>query len=117
MQRQCCTATKEDGVKKSATQTGKPHAVWTKHEPPGVEEALFAAAGLTEDAEERIELAAQLIGRPVDEVRLVARRIGHQHAITIERPTMSLHRPDDRRSSAPRTVIVERVRTRSLRLA
>jgi hypothetical protein len=114
---QCCTATKEDRVKKSTTQTGKSHDVWTKHEPPGVEEALFAAAGLTEDAEERIELAAQLIGRPIEEVRLVARRIGHQHAITVERPTLSLHRSDDRRSSAPRTVIVERVRTRTLRMA
>ncbi len=104
-------------MKKQARQGAK-GGVWTKHEPPGIEEALFAASGLSDDPEERIEIATALIGRPIEEVRQVARRMANQQAITIDRPRLSLHRPDrDRRPAAPRTVIVERVRTRAFRMA
>jgi hypothetical protein len=40
--------------------------------PPDVVEALTAASGLTDNLDEQIELAASLIGLPVEEVRAVA---------------------------------------------
>jgi hypothetical protein len=43
-----------------------------RHDPPSLEEALNAAACMADDLEQRIEIAAALIGRPVDEVRAFA---------------------------------------------
>jgi hypothetical protein len=41
----------------------------TRHEPPGIEEAIIAAQGLADDVESQVEIAAALIGMPQDEVR------------------------------------------------
>jgi len=41
----------------------------TKYEPPEIEEALIAAEGLTQDAEEQVEIAASLMGASLEEVR------------------------------------------------
>ena len=41
-------------------------------EPPTIEEALIAVEALTDDPAQRAELAAQLIGVPVEEVKLLA---------------------------------------------
>jgi hypothetical protein len=41
----------------------------TRHEPPGVEEAIIAAQGLADDVESQVEIAASLIGLPEDEIR------------------------------------------------
>ena len=41
----------------------------TRYDPPGLDEAIAAAQGLTERLESQIEIAAQLSGVPEDEVR------------------------------------------------
>jgi hypothetical protein len=41
----------------------------TRHDPPGLEEAVAAAQGLTADVESQVEIAAQLMGLREDEVR------------------------------------------------
>ncbi len=40
-----------------------------RHEPPALEEAIFAARGLTDDLEEQVYIAAGLMDMPVDDVR------------------------------------------------
>ncbi|MBD2751104.1 hypothetical protein IC232_31215 [Microvirga sp. BT688] len=50
-----------------------PPADWsrrrTRYDPPALIEAIAAAQGLTEQIEGQIEIAAQLMGLPEDEVR------------------------------------------------
>jgi hypothetical protein len=41
----------------------------TRYDPPGLDEAIAAAQGLTDRLESQIEIAAQLSGVPEDEVR------------------------------------------------
>jgi len=41
----------------------------TRYDPPGLDEAITAAQGLTDRLESQIEIAAQLSGVPEDEVR------------------------------------------------
>jgi hypothetical protein len=40
-----------------------------RHDPPTLEEAIFAAKGITEDIEGQAEIAASLMGLSVDSVR------------------------------------------------
>jgi hypothetical protein len=75
-----------------------------RREPPTVEEAVAAASGLTDDPHEQAEIAASLLGIPVDKVRAavnrsaaqrkrqigtvgVAARSGGQRAVVVERKT------------------------------
>ena len=71
-----------------------------RHEPPTLEEAIYAAQGVATEVEQQIELAAELMGLPVDEVRpmvlkaiakpvtsnrvFVPARSGMQRAVVIE---------------------------------
>jgi hypothetical protein len=41
----------------------------TRHDPPGLDDAIVAAQDLTDRIEGQVEIAAQLIGLPEDEVR------------------------------------------------
>jgi hypothetical protein len=41
----------------------------TRYDPPGLDEAIAAAQGLTDRVESQIEIAAQLSGVPEDEVK------------------------------------------------
>lgn len=41
-----------------------------RHDPPTLSEAVFAAAGLTDDPGQQAEIAASLMGRPVEEIRV-----------------------------------------------
>lgn len=43
--------------------------VRVRHEPPTLEEAIFAAQGLSDDVEHQVALAAELMGVPEAEVR------------------------------------------------
>lgn len=56
-----------------------------RHEPPTLEEALFAAEGLADSAEQQVEIAAELMAVPVDQVRTDAQRIlkGSRNRMTI----------------------------------
>ncbi|WP_262265823.1 hypothetical protein [Microvirga yunnanensis] len=41
----------------------------TRYDPPGLDEAIAAAQGLTDRVESQVAIAAQLIGLPEEEVR------------------------------------------------
>ena len=41
----------------------------TRYDPPGLEEAIAAAQGLTDQFESQVEIASQLMGLPEEEVR------------------------------------------------
>lgn len=71
-----------------------------RHEPPTIAEALAAASDLSDDAEQRIAIAASLMGLPVEDVRPIAaeaERVRPQKVLTIST-----------RSSHARQVVVER---------
>src|SRR2546421_5463909 len=40
-----------------------------RHDPPTLEEAIFAARGLTDDVQEQVEIASGLMELPAEEVR------------------------------------------------
>jgi hypothetical protein len=73
-----------------------PSKVRTRYEPPTLEEAVFAAQGLTDDTHSQIEIAAQLLGSPESEVRpavLQARSTGVRVlARAAGRPTVVVER-------------------------
>jgi len=72
-----------------------------RRDPPTLEEAIFAAAGITEDLSEQAEIAASLMGMPIDTVtaevkktsriqarsatRVIAGEQGAQRSIVVER--------------------------------
>ena len=45
-----------------------------KHDPPTLEEAIFAARGLTDDVDQQVEIAAGLMEVSADEVRAALKR-------------------------------------------
>lgn len=84
-----------------------------RHDPPTLEEAIFAARGLTDDVEQQIEFAAGLMEVPADEVRAAlkksppprkqatvafASRGGTERSVVVERktPRRTLSRPAGR---------------------
>lgn len=73
-----------------------------RHDPPTLEEAIFAAVGITDDQEQQAEIAAALMGMPLDIVqtevkkqartntrlsatRVIAGEQGAQRSIVVER--------------------------------
>ena len=75
-----------------------------KNEPPNLEDAIFAARGLTDDFQQQVEVAASLIGMPQDDVRAAMLKSGQaKKQLTLVQPTTG---------RSPRTVVVERVTTR-----
>ena len=70
---------------------------------PTLEDALFAAEGLTEDVHQQIHIAAALMQVPEDEARAEAERLGKHRSDRAQ----TVHAPSrDRRTGAP--VVVER---------
>ena len=78
--------------------------VRVRHEPPTLDEAIFAAQGLSDNLREQIEIAATLIGMPEDQVRqrvmeqggsartgsrmvVTSNRAGTQRSVIVERKT------------------------------
>lgn len=81
----------------------------TRVEPPVLEEAIVAAQGLTDDIESQIEIAAQLMGMPEEDVRPAVLKA----SVPVRRPMqlsgrISLHE----RNEGPKVVVVERKRPR-----
>ena len=74
-----------------------------RHDPPTLEEAIFAAIGITDDVEAQSEIASSLMGLPYDEVlaevkktarvsartgtatRVIAGEQGAQRSVVVER--------------------------------
>jgi hypothetical protein len=67
---------------------------------PTLEEALFAAKGLSDDFNEQVDIAAGLLGVPRDEVRTEAMKSKHTTTLQVRSPT------NDR--AGTRSVVVER---------
>ena len=76
-----------------------------RHLPPTLEEAVFAAQGLTDDVDQQAEIAAELMGATVAEaVELVRKAVGaSKRAAKSDEVTFSIDR-----SGAHRAVVVER---------
>jgi hypothetical protein len=74
---------------------------------PDVEEALFAAKGLSDDFNEQIELAAQLLGVPLDVVRTEAMKSKHTTTLQVRSP-VGERGGLSRTAGATRSVVVER---------
>ena len=77
--------------------------VRTRYEPPTLEEAIFAAQGLTTDIEHQIAIASELAGKPEEDVRQAAQRMR-----LLSDPSITL-----RPSSQRRPVVVEKRSPRS----
>jgi len=83
----------------------------TRVDPPALEEAIAAAQGLTDDVESQIEIAAQLMGMPEDEVRPVVMSTAAPTAV--RRPMRLADRFSmAERNESPKVVVVERKRPR-----
>lgn len=73
-----------------------------KEAPPTLEEALFAAKGLTDDFNEQVDIAAGLMGVPQDQVRAEAMKSKHTTTLQVRAPS------GDRGTAVTRSVVVER---------
>jgi hypothetical protein len=51
-----------------------------RHDPPTLDEAIFAAIGITEDPEEQAEIAAALMGLPLETVQAEVKKLGRTSA-------------------------------------
>lgn len=73
-----------------------------RRELPTLDEAIFAAQGLSDDLDQQADIAASLMGLPLGEVRAALRRMPPPR--TEAMPTVAMTGP----ASAPRAVVVER---------
>src|SRR3954463_9707849 len=71
-----------------------------RRDPPTLEEAIFAAIGITDDQEAQAEIAASLMGLPVESVQAEVKKVG--------RVTRSSTRVITGEQGAQRSVVVER---------
>jgi hypothetical protein len=71
-----------------------------RRDPPTLEEAIFAAVGITDDQEAQAEIAASLMGLPVESVQAEVKKVG--------RVTRSSTRVIAGEQGAQRSVVVER---------
>ena len=78
-----------------------------RHDPPTLDEAIFAARGLSDDIQEQAEIAAGLMEAPIEEVRaaLMKSPVPRQPAATIAFTN---------RGGTERSVVVERKPTRRI---
>jgi len=73
----------------------------TRIEPPTLDEAIFAAQGLSDDLAQQARIAAELIGLPEEEVRPHVQ-------IHAQRPPTPRERFADRTAERPTVVVVRR---------
>ena len=73
-----------------------------RHDPPTLDEAIFAAIGITDDHEQQAEIAAALMGMPLDVVQAeVKKQVRTNSRITSTRVIAG-------EQGAQRSVVVER---------
>ena len=94
---------KSDRSAKSRTWQTKYGPRRVKEALPNIEEALFAAKGLSDDFNEQVEIASQLLGAPPEQVRTEAMKTKHTTTLQVRAPLGS-----DRGAVATRSVVVER---------
>ena len=89
----------EDWVTKYGTRR-------VKRDPPTLEEAIFAAMGITEDLDQQAEIAASLMGMPFDAVQAEVKKANRSTG------TLRVTRVIAGEQGAQRSVVVERRVTR-----
>ena len=72
-----------------------------RRDPPTLEEAIFAAVGITDDQEAQAEIAASLMGMPLEIVQAEVRKLGRSAARAQTRVITG-------EQGAQRSVVVER---------
>src|SRR5271168_3384312 len=72
-----------------------------RRDPPTLEEAIFAAVGITDDLEAQAEIAASLMGMPLDTVLAEVRKMNRSGARATTRVIAG-------EQGAQRSVVVER---------
>jgi len=72
-----------------------------RRDPPTLDEAIFAAIGITDDQNEQAEIAASLMGLPIESVTAEVRKAGRTAARSITRVIAG-------EQGAQRSVVVER---------
>ena len=72
-----------------------------RRDPPTLEEAIFAAIGITDDQNEQAEIAASLMGLPVESVQSEVRKAGRTAARSSTRVIAG-------EQGAQRSIVVER---------
>jgi hypothetical protein len=92
------SAAKAAGAKIWNTKYGRRRV---RHDPPTLEEAIFAARGLTDDFEAQVEIAAGLMEAAPEEVRIALKKTPPPRKGTA---TLAF----TNRSGAERAVVVER---------
>jgi hypothetical protein len=73
-----------------------------RHDPPTLDEAIFAAVGITDDQEAQAEIAAALMGMPLDAVRAEVKKLNR---VTLRSNTTRVIAGEQ---GAQRSVVVER---------
>ena len=61
---------------KKTRRSGPLPPIRVRREPPTVDEAIVAAQGLTDELDQQVEIAAELMGMPEDEVRPLVEAAG-----------------------------------------
>src|SRR6202163_857654 len=72
-----------------------------RRDPPTLDEAIFAATGITDDQEAQAEIAASLMGLPIESVQAEVRKAGRLSARSSTRVIAG-------EQGAQRSVVVER---------
>jgi hypothetical protein len=72
-----------------------------RRDPPTLDEAIFAAIGITDDQNEQAEIAASLMGLPLESVQAEVRKIARSSARSSTRVIAG-------EQGAQRSVVVER---------
>lgn len=72
-----------------------------RRDPPTLEEAIFAATGITEDQSEQAEIAASLMGMPIETVTAEIRKASRVQSRTATRVITG-------EQGAQRSIVVER---------
>jgi hypothetical protein len=72
-----------------------------RRDPPTLEEAIFAASGITDDQQAQAEIAAALMGLPFDDVLAEVKKHGRVNARAVTRVIAG-------EQGAQRSVVVER---------
>lgn len=79
-----------------------------RFEMPTLDEAIFAAQGLSDDLDEQADIAASLMGLPLDDVRAALTKLPSRRKEPA--PSLTFTGP----ASAPRVVVVERKLSRRI---
>ena len=81
--------------------------VRVRYDPPTLEEAVLAAQGFMDDAEDQAAFAAELMGAPIDEAREMVAKVAVRAAAARRAPAPEVTFSSNR-AGAQRAVVVER---------